>query len=158
KEVDPHIRVRPVSLSTPKPEYLLGEPVILDMTLTNNTEQAVTIVKPLLHHDTDYDTIPVYISQDGKAFERFLFSPDLTDDLKREIGYIKTLEPRQSLTYQTWVLCEFRNGRKLAFDKPGTYFIRTRYSLNAGVLVHLESNVIEVKIKQPEGNDAVVWR
>jgi len=153
-----------VTIETPKGDYLPGEPVQINAILENTSRRALEI---------DQDTIAlldvqgVYIERDGQPFRQFV---------RDTIGYCpwmwRTLEPEEQWTFRLRVLYapRWREGLfppedrilpgGLAFPRPGTYRVKVVCPLflrDVHQQVPLDSNVIAVRIREPEGVDARVW-
>ncbi len=152
----------PVTLATPRSDYLLGEPVLLDVGFKNLTQQELRHREPVAK-DVEPD-IEVYISGNGREFERCLMCGAIA---KRVPRYV-TLKPGEAISYRLRVLRNARTGFQsisprrasaLAIERPGEYFLKVLYpTFSVQGPSHIESNVVAVRVKEPTGLDAKVWQ
>lgn len=138
-----------VTLTTVRRDYLLGEPVLLELTFRNlskvNMKVEENLVGPLR-----YDA-PLWIARDGARFQEF--SPNGAPDAKGGRRPI-VLAPGGSLTYTYRVVVALSPEFQLALAKPGNYRVYAVYPYQ----VKIASNIVEVRIKEPAGEDAKVWQ
>jgi hypothetical protein len=144
-----------VSLTSPSREFLLGEAVPLSIVVRNGGDRALTVAGVLV--DVAEPEINVYLSTDGKRFDRLLFS-NLAECVAR---HRESLAPGESFRYRLRVLYSDHEEGGLAFDRPGTYFVKVIYPLHVVKPgegdYRIESNVIRIRVRAPAGLDASVW-
>ncbi len=145
----------PVHTSASRAEYLLGEPVRLQVTFTNVGDEELKVAEAF--YEGSEPEIPVYI--DG---QRFYF------------GYLNSWSPPNGVplkpgeSWHYWLRVGFgscgsdrsqaRPERRLAFEKPGVYQIRTGFDGKPVRSYDHESNTIKVTFKEPAGVDTKVWQ
>lgn len=143
-----------LKLSTPRRDYLLGEPVLLDLKFRNDSKESIKVVEVVI--EPGHYEAPVWIAPDGDRFEEF--RPNVSD-YKRS-RQVFTLRMGDALEYQYRVIGASRTGFQMPFAKPGAYRIYVVFPLYvAGTpgTVEIPSNLVEVRVKQPAGDDAKVW-
>jgi hypothetical protein len=134
-------------LTTQRAEYLLGEPVLLNVEYKNLTQQAIQATVGY-----DVGSFEIDGSKDNEHFHRIL----VTDVVDCAIRSGTTLQPGESCHYPLRVLQHHRKeGVVLAFEKPGIYWLKVAYPNYPDPI---PSNAIQINIKQPEGSDAIVWQ
>jgi hypothetical protein len=144
-----------VELASDSQEYVIGEPVVLSVTVTNVSQDEIQVLVDAL----DYH-IGILISQDGTRFKQY--TPG-----DRFIPYVipraEPLGPGESKVHTFRVLYTSysretpQRRSHLVFEKPGMYLVKARYPL-FGKRESFESNMIRVRINQPQGVDAEVWK
>jgi hypothetical protein len=144
---------RLITISIPKRDYLVGEAVLLHITFKNLTERDTRV--PESWSEGCEPPIRIHISRDGLRFERFQFG--YKDEATSGPGLQRTLKPGDCWAYQLRLLYSRMPPGRLAFNKPGKYFIRTGDEPTAGSNWHAQSNVLALRIQEPKGVDAKVW-
>jgi hypothetical protein len=136
-----------VSILSAKPEYLLGEPVVITYRAENRTDRAVAVSRDLR----------ILVSQDGKGF--FEYNANATGDIYATGPSLPLhLNPRQKtegrfhLLYSSVPLFEDEPALlHLALPRSGVYFLRI-------MLGTMSSNTLKIGIVEPVGVDADVWK
>lgn len=147
-----------VTLTSPHHEYLLGEPVILEVTVRNEMTEAIKAFE-IFVEDVEPE-IKVYFSEDGKAFQEYKIG---IYPIHRIIRRVKTLKPGEAWKYKLRVLYTCKNPSGLVFEQPGTYFLKVIYPLwwaesnRLRGILKFPSNVVQVQVLQPTGIDEQVW-
>lgn len=151
-----------MTLTSPRHEYLLGEPVILEVTVRNEMTEAIKAFEVFVKNVEP--EIKVYFSQDGKTFQEYEIG---IYPIHRIIRRVKTLKPGEVWKYELRVLYTNKNPSGLVFEQPGTYFLKVIYPLwwaesveskdRLREILKFPSNVVQVQILQPTGVDAQVW-
>jgi len=143
-----------VFLVLQKEQYVVGEPVLLDVRLKNlGTRDLPAWVDALSYQ------IETYVRRGSGAFLQY----SLGDfDLLKISPSVESVAPGQSKRYTlrilyTWYSRETRGRRsRLAFETPGEYDVKVVYPLFPK-RDKFESNVIQIRVVKPEGTDATVW-
>lgn len=151
-----------VALTSPRHEYLLGEPVLLEVTVRNEMTEAIKAFEVFVKNVEP--EVKVYFSQDGRTFQEYEIG---IYPIHRIARRVKTLKPGEEWRYELRVLYTHKNPSGLVFEQPGTYFLKAIYPLwwaesvgsrdRLREILKLPSNVIQVQILQPTGIDAQVW-
>lgn len=148
-----------VTLTSPRYEYLLGEPVILEVTVRNEMTEEIKAFEIFVKNVEP--EIEVYFSQDGKTFQEYEIGIYPAHNIERRV---KTLKPGEVWKYELRVLYTHKNPSGLVFEQPGIYFLKVIYPLwwakskdRLRKILKIPSNVIQVQILQPTGVDAQVW-
>lgn len=151
-DADPKLEV---VLHSAKPQYVAGEPVVLDLTLRNGGARPV----PVLVEAVDY-SIDVYLAQEGKPWERWCRG--LVKLVTIMPSPMRPLPPGECKRYsfrilQTW----YRSGTgellpRLAFPTPGVYRAKAWYPVGESGTV-LESSTVEFRVSQRQRIDVKVW-
>ncbi len=151
-----------VSLASPREQYLLGEPVLLDISIRNSSAGPF---KAFLIPD---DYIQVFVGPEGTS--RGLINPSGADNKLALTP--ATLEPKETWSHHLRVIHNVRSdsqGRmiyELALPKPGNYAINISLPLMladpGGVETkdtnrYYKSNVIRIRVKMPVGDDAKIY-
>lgn len=150
-EKRPLLKVR---LTTPKKDYVLGESVPLRVTVKNTSNKTLKTWSVDLKWE-----IGINISRDGNTFKQFTRGTFTDAEVETPV---EPLKPRAEKRYFFRVLYTFYRKQtperrsRLAFDKPGEYFVQVRYPLFPKREM-FESNTIRIRITQPKGADAKVW-
>ena len=142
-----------VRVDSEKSEYVLGEAVLLDVIVTNVTDGDIDVWVDILR----WQQIQVFVASGEDDFQQFM-------GVRR--GYdvfpeMEPLKPGDSKSYGFRVLYtpdSIRETRKpwhLAFEKPGPYRVKARYQRRDYSTV--ESDAIQLQIKEPEWLDARLW-
>lgn len=129
-----------LKLFTDKSEYLLGEPVIAYIQITNSGSEPISIVNQL---QPKYDYINFYIKREKE--EENLFVPYTVAD-----SVIRTtiVEPGNSISQDIKI---FYGGNGWTFKLAGKYRVRATYKGNIEITSEkIESNVIEIKVLSPK--------
>lgn len=131
-----------VTLSTPRTEYLLGEPVMVELLLLNKTEHVIEVPGDYTGRGVNPD-IRFVLSLNGKSAKRV----DLTRLDFDE--YIWRLEPGQVFKHNMDLLGD-RHGLRWFFDKPGAYLIETFFRVKSKeVRREVRCNAVEVWVNEP---------
>ena len=158
------IRIEPMSK-----EYLLGQRVELLMTITNVSNEAITLWK-LVEQSFDVQCEPEakrFISFDGEEFEEYATGIYHTDcSITRSLV---TLEPRQS-TFARLHFVYIRDGRRFGTDGGGWLFhgegkrwLKVRCPIVVCPIGHdperieVESNTTAIRIQEPVADEALVF-
>jgi hypothetical protein len=142
-----------VKLAGPERELLIGEALPIDVVVKNTGQRAIVASDVLV--DVPEPEIKVYLSREGESFQRFVFSSMTICAVRSS----RTLQPSQSWMYSFKVLYSSHGQGRLAFEEPGVYFVKIVYPLwlaGSPDDREIESNVIRVRYKVPEGQDALV--
>lgn len=153
-----------VELSTPRRQYLPGEPVLLDVAIRNTTPHPISAART----PDVYNYIRVFVGRKDQADRLINQAAE-----RAKVGLTRTvLKPDEPWTYQLRVLNDFRFApdgqidRDLAFPGPGTYTAKIEYPLigaipEAGTISvpnkSYGSNSIQVQIQTPQGEDIEVF-
>ncbi len=148
-----------ITLSTPPKEYLLGEPVVLQVVVTNFA-QGELVVGESFPGGIEPE-IAVYING-----ERFKYG--YPNDCWLWDGPKVSLKRREAWTYTLRVAASRAHPAaeriQLAFEKPGIYEIKSGWPRVTGLTPEQirkygeESNTIKVVVKEPTDVDAKVWQ
>ena len=136
--------------------YLLGDPVVLAGSLRNTGKEPIRECRadlPLHARGVD-----IFISADGVRFLEYRMG---IYDIGKVERPLETLEPGQEWTFQLRVLYTFERPSHLAFERPGKHFVKLVYPLisrGGAPRAAIESNVVSIDVRAPEGADAEVWR
>jgi len=126
-------------LSTDKAEYLLGEPVVIYLELSNIGTQSTLIIDLL---DPKYEFVNFYIK---KEKEEKLFKPYVVAD---SLLRTRSLKPAESIKETAKI---FYGSKGWTFNTIGKYLIRATYNNMVNESERkLESNVVEVNIQPPK--------
>lgn len=148
-------RDRPVTvvLTSSRTEYVLGEPVVLIMTLKNTGRSDV-----LAWVDDFSYAVDLEIGRVGGPFQRYEHPVEMWDNVDPAIP----LPPGQEKVYVFRLL--LRRGAQLGesqfvFAEPGRYRAKAKYPLYPIYPTQrmVESNTVEFRIKERQGVDAKVW-
>ncbi len=141
-----------VVIRSPRAEYLVGEPVPVEMSWRNETRSPISFaIEPFGGHAS---LSRLLIALDGKAPH----AVDIEEGCPE--GRFLDVMPGAALNYTESLLWS-RSNRGLFFDRPGCYTIRIVSPLQlqgkpkAG---DIESNVVRILVRDPEGEDAEVGR
>jgi hypothetical protein len=130
-----------------KTELVLGEPLLVDLSIANTGKDTVKI-----GHAPDIGSI--WISKDGKSYKKFSrYGRGRARKNPYSLAPGKTVTTHFFILYGTLMDSPEGGGTKVheyAFPTAGTYFIR------GGVSV-ARTDPIEITVKEPVGEDAVVW-
>jgi hypothetical protein len=143
-----------LTLASSQETYLLGEPIILRGVLKNSGSAAIKefrVDEPPPCHAP----LQIFISLDGARFQHYGMGifPTGTGPYAPQ-----TLEAGQQWAFELRILYTPKTPSRLALETPGKYFLKVGYPLISRGGVLLESNVVSVEIRAPEGADADVWR
>lgn len=162
------LRVRPS-----KEAYIKGEKVSLIFSLRNNSDEDRTIQNDFF---VDVGFIAVYISKDGEHFRKYLNPTWGRIDTAR--GRI-TIKPHTSIETSAEILWNNKpdvshlNGiaasrvtqdkilSDYAFPVAGSYLVKIEFSGLFDLQAHrykIESEPIQIIIKEPDGEDLEVWQ
>ncbi|MBW3600962.1 MAG: hypothetical protein KY475_27315 [Planctomycetes bacterium] len=151
-EAGPPTDVR-VQIASPKEVYQLGEPVRLNVTVTTTQRTPIRFIEVFNHE------IEVYLSDNGERFRRWRSGLYPVLDVERKT---ETLTGGQPSDYNVRVLYDAQRESRLAFEKPGRYWLRAEFPLAENEPPYhksnVDSNTIRIRIQEPQGEDAEVWR
>jgi hypothetical protein len=140
-----------VSLTTPRPEYVIGEPILLKVIIKNTSAEAVTAVWAEEYAD-------IFLSEDGKNFDRYT-NRRKGDPIPFLFRKPETLQPNGSRTIDKKVLYSSQHPSGLAVEKSQTLFVQARYTLSQGSKIRwFESEAVQIRVNEPEGTDKQVWQ
>ncbi len=142
-------------LSTPRQEYLLGEPVLFELRLRNIGKEPIKVVQLTVTPD-QYEA-PLWISRNDEPFREFTPNVEIDKVLKRRVIPLGTGE---SLEYSYRVVGAPKNSLERAFPVATEYQVYADFPLylaGAPRSVQIASNVVKVHVKDPIGEDAKVW-
>jgi hypothetical protein len=144
-----------LTLRALKTSYLLGEPVVVRGILSNKSDRALSVQKADSPHP--YKGVHILLSRDGKDFREYEvgLGPDSGGVQRQALPARGQLKLELRLVYTTVPT------KGLAFRDPGQHFIRVDYPIcdrKGGLLKVVESNVIEIQVKRPQGLDTEVWQ
>lgn len=150
------VRVAPqpdqrLNLSTHRADYLLGEPVQLQLTFRNIGKETVNLTP--FAHTPDHYFAPVWIAPEAQEFREFVPNEGTCPGFREGLWVLK---PSDSLAFEYRVLAGPRSGFALAFPKPGEYRVFADYPM-WGKDRRIASNVVKVRVKPPVAEDAKVW-
>lgn len=165
-----------LEISSVEQSYMLGEKVVLKLTLTNRGDRAVSLFDDL---DPVYGYTQLFISSDnGADFKKYEHSRWGLRDSKPKV---LTLEPGESIdravgivwnskrTFHPSVSAEIieketanRILSDYAFQDAGLHYIKAVYSVqviddNRQERVDVASDSVKIVINEPEGEDLQVW-
>lgn len=150
---------RPIrlELSSSTAEYLLGEPVVLRLALTNCLDFRIVVPESVGPPYSGRGVVEY--SSDGITWR----TPGAVLFTDCRIGGDRpTLMNQETRQYTVRLFGCNASPLNLALDRPGTYFIKV--SLPAQSIWptpaerhDIDSNVVTVKVKKPEGDEAKVW-
>jgi hypothetical protein len=135
--------------------YILGQPVSLRVSLRNSSTREISLVAQLAPR---YGNLIIEVSEDGKLFKKYLgpgwgtadtYSPPKRLAPSQEISEIVTLlwnRPIPGTSDQ--VSTDF------VFPHSGMYWLRARLIDKEPIG---QSNVIQISVNSPVGEDAPVW-
>jgi hypothetical protein len=145
-----------VRLVAPRTDYLVGEPVLLDVVVRNISDSKLAAYN--VGYDGYEHITEIFISKREK-FNKFLFNEFTCLEPS-----VYTLGPGESSNNPVRLLFG-RAGRKrpagLAFAEPGTFTVKVVYPLllvGDQRVYRIESNPVQVTINAPVGADNEVWR
>jgi hypothetical protein len=145
-----------VTLETQRRDYLLGEPVVLDLRFRNLSNETIKVVEVFV--EPTYYEAPLWISRQGEQFQTFRPNTEIAKRERRTL----VLKPMGSLTYKYRVVGVPSNEVRLALPKSGAYRVYSLYPLyvagGSPQSRELPSNVVEIRIQEPSGEDAKVWQ
>jgi hypothetical protein len=148
-----------VALASEKAEYLLAEPVRLVVTVKNAGDETLEFRQVLV--DVGIPEIFLFLSRDGDSFRKCVWG---TSRAHVWVGRtVEKLAPEASKRYDLYVLYEYASESRMAFDAAGPYWLKVIFPLNTrkpseGYRFRpIESNVLRIEIKKPEGLDAEAY-
>jgi len=133
-----------LSISSPESSYLVAEPVVIRLLLTNRSDAAVTL-SPELALETELTTL--WIAAPGEDFVPY--DPGFVEEPSRPQV---TLEPGETLDHDQLVLYHWPE-RRFAFPEPGTYRVKVVHH-GFGVRPDAVSPTLELTIGAPSASDA----
>jgi hypothetical protein len=161
-----------LSVIPSKANYALGEIVNLSFRLTNESEDNVSILGNL---QTSDGSLSVYISRDGKNFNKYTHSKWGVKDSKWQPIKLLPSESVDTLASILWnkkpetqglnpeVAEKATEGRILshyAFPESGTYYVKASYYIYFIKEINpvlVESEPVEITIEEPVGENLEVW-
>jgi hypothetical protein len=139
----------------PSGDYILGEPVELVVTLFNRSAISFDLLALLA---PKYGNLTIEISDDGKAYKKYVGPGWSTTDMyaspKRFAPSGETSEVVTILWNRPIAGALDHISGEFAFPHSGRYRLRARLADKEPIG---ESNTVEISIKEPAGDDAVVW-
>jgi len=149
-----------VHLAADKTTVVLGEPVLLTVTVRNADEKPIEAQEVFLQEDGAEPEIAVYIAQEREFFQEYRMGiyPILSAERKLEV-----LQPGEGKDYRLRVLYTSERENRLAFDQRGKWSVKTSYRLvwrdSLGYFRgdDFESNTIDIKVTFPRDTDARLW-
>ena len=151
---DDALRSLKLTITSSSAQYVLGEPIVIRGALRNIGKERIQEVR--VDRPPGLDSLHILVSADGAEFNL----------LPTELGFPTvrypraTLRPGEEWTFEKRVLCNCEGPLRLAFERPGKYFLRLGYPLFTRSRDRPEvvySNTLPVEVKTPEGVDARVW-
>ncbi|MBW3597048.1 MAG: hypothetical protein KY475_07205, partial [Planctomycetes bacterium] len=103
--------------------------------------------------------IEIYISDDGKNFRKWTLPIVWTVNIGQRQPEL--LAPNESRCYMRRVLVDEDRKSKLAFERPGAYWIKVVFPLvtvDPYERMEIQSPTLSDSILEPHGYDAEVWR
>ncbi len=149
-----------VGLSTPRQSYVLGEPVLLDLVLTNTSGDPIRMLEVVADPCVALPEIKIFISGGARRSPWWWVRGDVVEMERR----IERVEPGAQKRYRLRVLYDIKEPSHLAFPRPGRYWIRAIFPLvtlapgRPADRKEIESNGIEMEVVAPKGIDARLWR
>lgn len=143
-------------VASARASYVIGEPVVLRCALKNLASQPIEECR--VDNFRDHGSVEVFLSDDGFRFSQYRMG---IFPLERVFRGKQTLGAGADWTFELRVLYTFERPSRLAFERPGKYYVKMLYPLfsrSAPTRRVIESNVVEVQIQSPGGADAVIWR
>lgn len=142
-------------LKVSKTEWVLGTPVELTVSVSNVSQ---TPVQTSLFVSPKSGELSLMISSDGSTFRRYL-GPDWGTIEMGPRTFTFAPGSKQEASFSVLLNNDIDHGPTepawdFAFPHPGTYFIKANVLSGLGTLT---SNVIQVVIQQPKGDDVPVW-
>jgi len=144
-----------VSVVSSSKQYVVGEPVLLTVTVRNHSQRQLQTWVDLLAYQ-----IEIYTAVRGEPFQQYTVRNHDPYEIQ---PMVERLAPGKSKRYGIRVLYTFyfketsERRSALAFAKPGTYSLKVRYPLYPDRQM-FESNTIEFRINEPRGVDARVFQ
>jgi hypothetical protein len=156
-----------VRLYPDKATLVLGEPLLLTVTVTNKEDVPIEAERTLLQEDGMEPDIQVFISQGTAPYKEYTMGifPAACVERMTEI-----LEPGVERQYRLRVLYTSKSPSALALPQPGTWRIKARYRLvwrdspgsrpgeGRTTRNEYDSDAIEVTVAEPAGTDEILWR
>lgn len=143
-----------IELSALKSECVIGEPVVLSVTVWNESESEIPAWIDLLSNQ-----IQIWIARDDAPFVQYVKG---VGAIPLVIPEVRPIAPGGSKVYVIRVLARFRPARarrlaaQLAFPEVGEYAIKARYPLYPDRKM-FESNTIRIQICERTGVEAQIW-
>jgi hypothetical protein len=130
-----------LELESPKPTFVVGEPIVLTLGL-HNIGRTREDVNPLLN--PEYGFMDIEIQAPGSdSFQPFL--PSIVRDVRNV--RLASLLPGDALYDEARI---FFNGRGWLFGKPGKYLVKGSFSLDLDGKLTIQSKTIEISIVLPQ--------
>ncbi len=145
-----------VQLTSQKQEYVLGEPVLLAIRVTNRTGKDIQAIKHPVMDDSSSE-IRLLISRDGTNYSKM--EVGAFGEFRDDVQVSKTLRNEESWQFDLRALFTAYRGNRLIFDKSGKWLVKASFPLRHHLQRReLESNVIPIVIKEPEFPNIELWR
>lgn len=145
-----------VELKSRQEVYLLGEPVLLEVVVTNTTDETVRMVE--VHLAFVEPEIKVYTSGDGDGFDRWKLGVGGFGRITRRVH---DLEPNKPMQYVLRVVHDWQHPARLAFPEPGQFWAKVRFPFReegSASTVDLESNRVAFHVEHPRGDALKIWK
>lgn len=144
-----------LKVSSPKNIYKLGEPLIFSFELSNNSNEAITLLDVF---GTETGFLHIKVSQGSSEF---LGANDPNWGRLDTSGktYIKPTENVRSEGNILWNWSS-QETSVFRFDKPGVYYFKAYYTAmieGENSKIKLESEPIQITIEEPVGEDLKAW-
>jgi hypothetical protein len=156
-----------LTLRSSKPSYALGELVSLNIKVSNQTGHTVSLSTAT---DVWTGAVRVFIASEGGDFKEYLGPgwglKDVVRAARVEISPGGSFETAATVLYnhrpETGHLSEMyaseirgkRVGTEYAFAQPGTHRMKAVLQTEGGTV---ESGVLEIHIREPQGVDRSIW-
>jgi len=137
-----------VKLSSNKATYLLGEPVVLSVVVTNISDYALKMRK--VYSGSNNSQISIYVADKNSFFKRWSVSPHHVLDVEPSIQVLKPSDKRH---YTERILRDEDRANNLAFPQPGSYRAKVRFPFHSPgkpVANEIESNVVSFDVTEPQ--------
>jgi hypothetical protein len=155
-----------LALSTPKQDYILGEPVPLGFKVTNNSNSQVQLPGLI---DVYGGTLQVFVAFEDGPYRQYLglgwsmwgtrtIKPPVLDpggSVERTATILHNRAPQRGhLNDQRWAEITERNiDTEIALPKPG------RYRIKATLFGKTESRPLEIYVREPQtADDLAIWK
>jgi tetratricopeptide (TPR) repeat protein len=132
-----------LTLRSEKPSYLVAEPVLIRLELSNEGAQTVAVSPEL---DLETQQTSLFIAAPGGSFQQY--DPGYVDEPSRPL---RKLAPSQAVEHVQLVLYN-SPAKEFAFPTPGAYQVKAVVH-GLGRHPDVSSNTIEVRVTAPTGRD-----
>lgn len=140
-----------VVVTTPKQIFVLGEPIPLDVSVTNVAQEAIKAYDIIDHSHGSCPEFGIYIAQEDEAFRSYTPGDCIQADISPRRVF--DLKPNGTLDYQLRVLYANAPPSNLAISEPGTYAIAVKHPQ----VERVKSSVVKIRVTEPRGVDAKIW-